>query len=218
MVDIFAFWCLFYSIFLSSVAVGPVFITLANISVNYGVRSGLFALIGVSIGNILYMILGSLTAQKIVASIPDRAMLFISFSATILLIYVAIGIWKKKIEMSVQENISKPSVMTVFKMLIITLSSPVVITGYGITFLTFASYVKRSFLSSLFGGICGALIAYFLIVVFFSFLGERIKKLKKDTYLRVLTFLNRISSSLLIMFAMVMVYKFFKTVFTLFFR
>jgi threonine/homoserine/homoserine lactone efflux protein len=216
MVDIFAFWCLFYSIFLSSVAVGPVFITLANISINYGIKSGLFALIGVSIGNIFYMILGSLTAQKIIVSIPDRVMLFVSFGATILLIYVAVSIWRKKIDTSVQGNIEKPSVKTILKMLIITLSSPVVITGYSITFLTFASYVKRSFMSSLIGGICGALIAYFLVVVFFSFLGERIKKLKAGTYLKVLTVLNRSSSFLLIMFATIMAYKFFKTIILMF--
>ena len=43
------------------------------------------------------MFIGALTAQSLIVAIPDKVMLFVSFLATLFLIYIAIGFWRKTI-------------------------------------------------------------------------------------------------------------------------
>ena len=210
------FWTLFYPIFLTSIAVGPVFITTANISITYGLKNGLFAVIGVAFGNILYMLIGALTAQSLIVAIPDKVMLFVSFLATLFLIYIAIGFWRKTITNIEKTKAVKPNLKTIIKMFTITLSSPVVIAGYSITFLTFAGAVRKSFLSAILGGIIAAIIAYSLIAIVFGLLGKKIKKLPKEKYLKLLVILNKTASVLLLGFASITLFNFFRTIFLIF--
>ena len=210
------FLTLFYPIFLTSIAVGPVFITLANISISYGIKASLFAVIGVSIGNIIYMIIGILTAQSLIVSIPSQVMLVVSFLATCLLIKIAIGFWKKDISNITTQQDFAPSVKTIIKMCIITLSSPVVIAGYSITFLTFASSVKQSLFSSLLGGVCAAILAYTLIAVVFGAIGNNIKKLGDKTYFKLLKILNKTAGMLLCGFASLTIKNFVKEILNIF--
>ena len=210
------FWTLFYPIFLTSIAVGPVFITTANISITYGMKNGLFAVIGVAFGNILYMFIGALTAQSLIVAIPDNVMIFVSFLATLFLIYIAIGFWRKNISNVEKTKAFKPNFKTIVKMFTITLSSPVVIAGYSITFLTFASFVRKSFFSAISGGVIAAIIAYSLIAIVFGLLGKKIRKLQKEKYLKLLVILNKTASVLLLGFASITLFNFFRTIFLMF--
>ena len=214
--NVYVFLALFYPIFLTSIAVGPVFITLANLSITYGLRHGLFAVIGVVFGNILYMIIGALTAREIINEVPKTLMLFISFMATIFLVYVAYGFWKKDISKIEVNKIEKRDIGTIIKMFCITLSSPVVIAGYSITFLTFAEKVRLSFISAFLGGVCGATIAYSLIALCFGFLGKKILSLGQNKYNYILSFLNKTAAVLLLCFALAVIVKFVKEIQILF--
>ena len=182
-----------------------------------GLKSGLFSVIGVIIGNITYMTIGVLTAQQIISAIPDTIMLFVSFFATLFLIYIAISFWRRDLSKIENDKSFKPSAKLIVKMFAITLSSPIAITGYVITFLTFASVVKQSLLFSWLGGVCAAVIAYTIVALFFGFLGGKFKKMKKEKYVKYLTILNRSSSILLIGFASITLFKFAKTMITMFF-
>ena len=210
--SITSFWTIFYAIFLTSIAVGPVFITITNISITYGIKNGIFSVIGVAFGNILYMTIGALTAQQLISAIPDTAMMIISFVATLFLISMAIGFWKKDISKINNLQVFQPSIKTIIKMFIITLSSPVVITGYSITFLTFSNVVRQSFFSSLIGGISGAIVAYSLVAIVFGLLGGRIKKISKEKYLKFLIILNKIVAVLLLLFASFTLFNFVRTI------
>ena len=212
------FLTLFYPIFLTSIAVGPVFITTANISITYGLKNGLFSVVGVAFGNILYMFIGALTAQSLIVAIPDKVMLFVSFLATLFLIYIAIGFWRKTITNIEKTKAFKQNFKTILKMFTITLSSPIVIAGYSITFLTFASAVRKSFFSAIFGGITSAIIAYSLIAVVFGLLGKKIKKLQKEKYLKLLVIFNKTASVLLLGFASITLFNFFRTIFLMFIK
>ena len=207
-----AFITIFYAIFLTSIAVGPVFITIANISITYGIKNGMFSVIGVAFGNILYMIIGALTAQQLISAIPNSVMMVISFIATIFLISMSVNFWKKDVSKIDTLQVFNPSIKNIIKMFIITLSSPVVITGYSITFLTFSNVVKQSFISSIIGGISASIIAYSLVAIVSGILGSRIKKLSREKYVKFLIVLNKIVAVLLFIFALIALFNFVKTV------
>ncbi len=181
-----------------------------------GLKNGMFSVIGVIIGNIAYMTIGVLTAQQIISAIPDNVMLSISFFATLFLIYIAISFWRRDLSQIEEDRSFKPSVKLILKMFTITLSSPIAITGYVITFLTFANVVKQSLLFSWLGGVCAAIIAYTMVAFCFGFLGKKFKKMKKDRYVKYLTILNRSSAVLLLGFASITLFKFVKTIITMF--
>ena len=214
--NISVFLTLFYPVFLTSIAVGPVFITIANIGMSYGIKHALFSVLGVALGNILYMIIGVLTAHSVIMVIPPRIMMVISFVATCILIKIAISFWQKDISKVKTSHDFSPSIKTALKMFVITLSSPVVIAGYSITFLTFASSVRKSLLSALCGGFCAAIIAYVLIAIVFGLIGSNIRKLEIQKYFKILKILNKIACVLLCSFASITIFNFFKELYAMF--
>ena len=191
------FLALFYPIFLTSIAVGPVFITISSIGLTYGLKYSLFAVIGVIFGNCLYLIIGALTANGIIQAIPPVVMSVVSFGATILLAKIAYGFFKKDVKKMKNNNMFDIGIKTIVKMFFITLSSPVVISGYVITFLTFANVLQKSFISGLFGGLCGAVLAYTLVALVSGIAGNKVKNLDEDKYFYVLSVLNKIAGTLL---------------------
>ena len=203
-----AFFALFYAIFLTSIAVGPVFITISSIGLSYGLRNSLFAVIGVIFGNCVYLAVGALTAQQVIGVISPKIMMIVSFFASLFLARVAYGFWKKDIENLQTNNYFSKNYKTIFKMLLITLSSPVVISGYIITFLTFADKIKTSFLSALLGGLLGCTIAYSLVALVSGIVGDNVKKIDEKKYKLFLKFLNRTAGILLGGFACILIANF----------
>ena len=206
------FLSLFYAIFLTSIAVGPVFITISSIGLTYGLKNSLFSVIGVIIGNCIYLSIGALISKQIITTIPEQAMLVISFFASLFLLYVAYSFFKKDVSKMQTQNFFKPSVKTIFKMFAITLSSPVVISGYVITFLTFANELKKSFFTGFIGGLLGAVIAYGLIAIVSGLIGNKIKHIDNTKYFTILNVLNKIAGILLGSFAIVLAINFIKTI------
>ena len=145
----------------------------------------------------LYLILGALTANGIIQAIPPVVMSIVSFGATILLAKIAYGFFKKDVKKMKNNNMFDIGIKTIVKMFFITLSSPVVISGYVITFLTFANVLQKSFISGLLGGLCGAVLAYTLIAIVSGAVGNKVKNLDEDKYFYVLSVLNKIAGTLL---------------------
>jgi len=208
--NLHAFLTLFYPIFLTSIAVGPVFITISNIAINYGIKNGLFAVIGVIFGNILYMFIGALTARQIINSLPQNIIQIVSLLASLFLLYIAINFFRKDVRKMKDNNIFDFNIKTIFKMFFITLSSPVVIAGYSITFLSVVNVVEKYFWSSIFGGVCAATIAYSLVAIAFGFIGLKINNFSEDKKYKILNILNKIAGTLLSGFATLLIFNFAK--------
>ena len=211
--NIFVFSTLFYAIFLTSIAVGPVFITISNISINYGTRNGLFAVIGVIIANILYMFVGALFAMKVINTLPDGLIQIVSFIASLFLLYIAFCFFKKEIKDNNNDNFFKIKFTTIIKMFFITLSSPVVIAGYSVTFLSVSDMVKDNFFSAFFGGVSASIVAYSSIAIVFGLLGKKISKMNFSTKNKILLILNKIAGSLLLTFAVILIFNFLRKFF-----
>ena len=206
------FWHLFYAIFLTSIAVGPVFITISSIGLTNGLKHSLFAVIGVIIGNCIYLTIGALTAQQIINAIPNSVMMFVSFCASLFLARVAYGFFTRDLSNMQNDVYFSISVKTILKMMIITLSSPVVISGYVITFLTFAELVRQSFVSGCLGGLSATIIAYSLVAIVSGVIGDKVQqKVDKNKYYMFLKILNKIAGCLLGGFALMLIGNFVRT-------
>ena len=216
--DLSAFFTIFVAIFLSSIAVGPIFITISSIGLTYGLKNSAFSVIGVILGVAFYLVLGALITKQIVSMIPDNILLVISFFASIFIAYIAYGFWTKDINKMQTQNFFKPGIKTIFKMLVISLSSPVALSGYIITFLTFGEKFKYHFVSSFVGGLFGSIVAYMSVAIVSGMIGNCIKKIDEKKYLKVLKILNKVAGFLLGFFASVLIINFFKTIIFMFIK
>ena len=88
----------FYLVFLVLIAVGPGFLTIANIAMTRGLKTSAVAVCGCFLGDCIYMVLGALCAKEIVAAIPQSLSMALSIVAICLLLYLAYSFYKVDIK------------------------------------------------------------------------------------------------------------------------
>lgn len=201
--DLVVFSQIFVPVLLLMLSVGPVFITIANVSMLHGYRQGFFVAIATFLGNVVYITIGALAAKEFVSMIPRPVMIFLPLVGAGFLLNLAHGFWKKDISKVKDINIKRFDLAILIKMFCLTLSSPVAIVGYGVIFTSIATNIQSSLASALLGGYCGAITGKVLIITFFGTLGKKFSK-------KVLKIINRISACLLCFYAAMLIIKVIK--------
>lgn len=198
--DIAVFIQIFIPVVLLMLSVGPVFITIANISMLHGYRQGFFVAIATFLGNVVYITIGALAANEFISMIPKPIMMFLPIIGACFLLNLAHSFWKKDISKIKDINVNKFNMAILVKMFCLTLSSPVAIIGYGVIFTSIATNIHSSLLSALLGGYCGAITGKILIITFFGTLGKKFSK-------RILNIINKVSAGLLCFYATLLIVK-----------
>ena len=201
--DIAVFIQIFIPVVLLMLSVGPVFITIANISMLHGYRQGFFVAIATFLGNVVYITIGALAANEFISMIPKPIMMFLPIIGACFLLNLAHSFWKKDISKIKDINVNKFDMAILVKMFCLTLSSPVAIIGYGVIFTSIATNIHSSLLSALLGGYCGAIAGKILIITFFGTLGKKISK-------QILNIINKVSACLLCCYALLLTGKVIK--------
>ena len=201
--DLVVFSQIFVPVLLLMLSVGPVFITIANVSMLHGHRQGFFVAIATFLGNVVYITIGALAAKEFVSMIPRPVMIFLPLVGAGFLLNLAHGFWKKDISKVKDINIKRFDLAILIKMFLLTLSSPVAIVGYGVIFTSIATNIQSSLASALLGGYCGAITGKVLIITFFGTLGKKFSK-------KALKIINRISACLLCFYAAMLIIKVIK--------
>ena len=207
--DFVVFSELFVPVLVLMLSVGPVFITVANISMTYGYKKGFFVATATLLGNLIYITIGAFAAKGFVAMIPKTVMIILPLIGAGFLFNLAYGFWKKDVSKLKEIKIKKFDFALLVKMFCLILSSPVAIVGYGVIFTSIATGVESSLLSALLGGYCGAITGKVIVVTFFAALGKKCSN-------KILTIINKTSACLLSFYASLLVYKVIKEVISLF--
>lgn len=203
MFDFSSFIHIFYLVFLVVIAVGPGFITIANISMNYGYKKGMVAVLGGFTVDCFFITIGALAVKTILSFLPKQSLTYFSIVASLFLLYLAYGFWKtdeKKIKSS---KVSKNYLSIYLKILSLGLSSPIAIIGYSAIFSTMSNG-NDFLLSKLLGGYLASIIGHSLVVLLFGSIGKKIK-------VSVLVYINKISAILLTFFSFTLIFNFIKS-------
>ena len=194
---------LFVPVLVLMLSVGPVFITVANISMTYGYKKGFFVATATLLGNLIYITIGAFAAKGFIAMIPKPVMIFLPLVGAAFLLNLAYGFWKKDVSKLRDVKVQKFDFALLVKMFCLIMSSPVAIVGYGVIFTSIATDIETSMFSALLGGYCGALTGKIIVVMFFGTLGKKCSN-------KILKIINRISACLLCFYAAMLIIKVIK--------
>ena len=194
---------LFIPVLVLMLSVGPVFITVANISMTYGYKKGFFVAIATLLGNLIYITIGAFAAKGFIAMIPKQVMIFLPLVGACFLLNLAYGFWKKDVSKLRDVKVQKFDFTLLIKMFCLIMSSPVAIVGYSVIFTSIATNIETSMFSALLGGYFGALTGKIIVVVFFGTLGKKCSN-------KILTIINKFSACLLCCYASLLIIKVIK--------
>ena len=191
---------LFVPVLVLMLSVGPVFISVANISITYGYKKGFFVATATLLGNLIYITIGAFAAKSFIAIIPKTIMIILPLIGSGFLLNLAYGFWKKDLSKLKEIDIQKFDFALLVKMFCLILSSPVAIVGYSVIFTSIATEIETALPSALLGGYCGAITGKIIVVMFFGTIGKKCSK-------RILTIINKISACLLCFYAILLISK-----------
>ena len=192
---------IFVPVLVLMLSVGPVSITLINISMLNGYKQALLDAVATFLANAIYITFGALMvknkvdiAQYFDAMFPRPAIIVLSVIGASLLISLAYDFWRKKISTTGYGVRFKFNMNIVVKMFCLTLSSPVAIVGYAFIFTSIVKEINSSLCGALFSGYLGVIAGKLIIISVFHFLGKKCN-------IRILNIINKISAILLFGYA-----------------
>ena len=191
--------------FLVIASVGPVFLTTANIAMTQGYKSGLYAIFGCIIGDIIFITIACFATNVVVSFMPQYIVIILMLCAGTLLIKIAYAFWRKDIKNINALKINKENIYLSIKMLFLTLSSPLSIIGYSVVFTAIVAK-SDAILQPMSGGYCGVFLAHFAIVAIFGIIGKKINS-------KALFILNKLSACLIAFYAILIFIKAIKMMF-----
>jgi len=206
MIDLIVFIKIFCPVFLIVASVGPCMLTYGNISMNYGYKKGFIAATGCFTIDILYITLGIFAINAAKSIVPDALILFLGLFAGCFLLYIAYGFWHTTAD-SLRSNYVKDNNLTIYlKLLCLTISSPMAIVGYASVF-SAINNVSENILSIFLGAVTAAFLAHSIVVVLFAIVGKKIST-------NALLILNKISATIIVTFAFIIIYNSVKPLFS----
>ena len=202
MIDFSVFCHIYIAVFAVIASVGPVFLTCANISMNYGLKKGINAIAGCITGDIIYFILGVSAMQAVKTFVPKYVEISMMVFCACFLLHIAYGFFKADVNKIRAKSVDKKGLLLYLKMICLTLSSPLSIVGYTSIFMSIDNPSLKLF-SILLGAILGATTGHFAIVCIFSAIGGKINN-------KFLSILNKVSAVILCCYAMRLFYNVIK--------
>lgn len=192
----------FYLVFLVLIAVGPGFLTIANIAMTRGLKTSAVAVCGCFLGDCIYMVLGALCAKEIVAAIPQSLSLVLSIVAICLLLYLAYSFYKVDIKTLKAREFSKKSGLSLaVSLFCLKMTSPICMVGYSIIFTqVIATNTTSNVLSAILGGCTASFVENIFMITTFSTVGKKMKT-------GILSMINKFSAVFIACFALFLVAK-----------
>lgn len=192
----------FYLVFLVLIAVGPGFLTIANIAMTRGLKTSAVAVCGCFLGDCIYMVLGALCAKEIVSAIPKSLSTALSILAICLLLYLAYSFYKVDIKtLKAREFSTKSGLSLAISLFCLKMTSPICIVSYSIIFTqVINTSTTGNVLSAILGGCTASFVENIFMITTFSTVGKKIK-------IGILSMINKFSAIFIVCFALFLVAK-----------
>lgn len=195
----------FYLIFLVLIAVGPGFLTIANIAMTHGYKTSAIAVCGCFLGDCILITLGVFFAKKTIAVIPETILTSLSFIAVILLCYLAYKFFTNDVSKLKTKTLDKKNGLSLaVSLFCLKMSSPICIISYSIIF-TQIIKTSNAYISACLGGYFASIVVNTFMVITFGTIGKKIN-------LKVLNFLNKFSATFISSFAMFILFTTIKKI------
>ena len=189
------FFQTFYLVLLVLLVVGPGFLTIANIAMTRGYKTGYCAVSGCFIGDCILISLGVVMAKEAVKNLPQQAKFALTILAGLCFLFLAIKFWRSDVTKYNPKVLDKKDGLSLaLSLFLLKMSSPISIVGYGVIFSRIVNS-EHYVLSAIFGGCCASLVVNILMILTFATIGKKIK-------LSLLAKLNKVCAICILFFAL----------------
>ena len=178
-------------------AIGPICMTVINTTIIHGFRIGIFAVLGVSMADITYIIIASLTMYALESILQSKVITLIGICGGLFLYYLAYGFWKTKVSLD-SKKMSGSRIKSFLTLYGMTLTGPTTIMSYTIVFSSFLGNGHFDALSAIFGGSLGTLSFYFMVVSIISIIRTKLNE-------KIITILNKVATIVITIMATLLI-------------
>lgn len=204
--DVNIFFQAFNFVFLILIAVGPGFLTIANIAITRGYKTSAMAVCGCFLGDCILITLGVFFAQKAITSIPKEILTGLAFVAVFFLYYLFFKFIKTDVSKLKKKILDKKNGFSLaVSLFCLKMSSPICIIGYSIVF-TQMIKTSNACLSACFGGYTASIVVNIIMVSVFGTIGKKIN-------IKILSITNKISAIFIGCFATFVFFQALKELF-----
>ena len=196
----------FVATFAMLCVVGPICMTVINTTIVHGFSVGIWAGLGVSFADTIYIVLASLTISALESILASKVVVVIGLCGGTFLYYLAYRFWNTKPNLD-SKQISASRMKSFLTLTALTLTGPTTIITYSVVFSSFLGKADFSAISAILGGMFATFLFYFLVVFIVSFIRKSINE-------RGIIVLNKVATIIIVILATLLMYNGFKNLFS----
>ena len=189
----------FLATFAMLCVIGPICMTVINTTIIHGFRVGIFAGLGVSTADAIYIIGASLAISALESILQSKIVVIIGLCGGMFLYYLAYRFWNTKVELGSQ-TINGSKLKSFLALFGLTLTGPTTMITYSVVFSSFLGNQKFSALSAICGGILATYLFYLIVVAVLAIVRTKMND-------KVITILNKIATVIITLLATKLVYE-----------
>lgn len=196
----------FIATFAMLFVIGPICMTVINTTVIYGFRIGIFAGLGVSVADTLYVIGASLAISALESVLQSKIVVIIGLLGGSFLYYLAYRFWVAQPNTNANTTISGSRLKSFVALFCLTLTGPTTMITYSVVFSSFLGNQNFHALSAILGATLAIYLFYFLIVSVVSIIRTKMSD-------KVIIVLNKTATCIIVCLATKLVYEGLKALF-----
>lgn len=196
----------FIATFAMLCVVGPICMTVINTTIVHGFSVGIFAGLGVSLADSVYIILASLAISSLETILASKLVVVVGLCGGTFLYYLAYRFWNMKPNLD-SKQISASRLKSFLTLTALTLTGPTTIITYSVVFSSFLGKADFSATSAITGGMLATFLFYLIVVAIVSFIRKGINE-------KGITILNKIATIIIVALATMLMYDGLKNLFS----
>ena len=189
----------FVATFAMLCVIGPICMTVINTTIIHGFRVGIFAGLGVSVADTLYVIGASLAISALESILQSKIVVIVGICGGTFLYYLAYKFWKTKPSVDGQK-IYGSGLKSFIMLFCLTLTGPTTMITYSVVFGSFLGNQHFDALSAIIGASLGIYLFYFLVVLVVSVVRTKMND-------KTIILLNKFATIIITILATKLVYE-----------
>ncbi len=189
----------FIATFAMLCVVGPICMTVINTTIINGFRIGMFAGLGVSLADTLYVVGASFAISMLESILKSKIVTLIGICGGLFLYYIAYKFWTIKKINTDRQVIHNSCLKSFVSLFCLTLTGPTTMITYSVIFGSFLGNKNFNAISAIFGACLAIYLFYFLLVLVISKIRTKISD-------KTIFILNKFATIIIVCLATKLIY------------
>lgn len=196
----------FITTFAMLCVIGPICMTVINTTIIHGFRVGIFAGLGVSCADAVYIIVASMAISSLESILSSKAVVVVGLCGGTFLYYLAYRFWNTKPSLD-SKSITGSRLKSFLTLFGLTMTGPTTIITYSVVFSSFLGKGNFSAISAIIGGLLATFSFYVILVYVISIIRKKMNE-------KTITILNKIATIIISVLATMLMYNGLQSLFS----